>query len=113
MFSYCYCEKLKVLQYDRLSAISLHLVHRQPHTWPQDQLSCGPQICKGENYHKPDFIVKEIGLFCEKCQVKRLKNESVIFVQVGESPSLICDYDISADQLYSVKWYKDNMEFYR
>ena len=36
-----------------------------------------------------------------------------IDIQVGESPSLICDYDISADQLYSVKWYKDNMEFYR
>ena len=112
LFSYFYCEKL-VLQYDRSSAISLHLVHRPPHAWPQDQLSCGAQICKGENYHKPDSSSKKSAFFCEKCQVKWLKNESVIFVQVGESPSLICDYDISADQLYSVKWYKDNMEFYR
>ena len=26
---------------------------------------------------------------------------------------LKCDFVIGLDQLYSVKWYKDNMEFYR
>ena len=34
-------------------------------------------------------------------------------LKVDESTSLIWGYDISADQLDSVKWYKDNMEFYR
>lgn len=35
------------------------------------------------------------------------------YVKVGQTPPLVCDYDIQNDQLYSVKWYKDNMEFYR
>jgi hypothetical protein len=35
-------------------------------------------------------------------------------LQVGDSPSLVCDYTMGPrEQLYSVKWYKDNMEFYR
>ena len=56
-------KKLKVLQYDLSSAISLHLVHRQPHTWPKDQLSCGAQICKGENWHKPDSLSRKSAFF--------------------------------------------------
>jgi len=35
------------------------------------------------------------------------------YAKIGDSPSLICDYNIENDRLYSVKWYKDNMEFYR
>lgn len=35
------------------------------------------------------------------------------FEMVGESVSLKCDYDLQSDKLYSVKWYKDNQEFYR
>ncbi|XP_023326817.1 uncharacterized protein LOC111700198 [Eurytemora carolleeae] len=35
------------------------------------------------------------------------------FTQVGESTSLKCDYDLEDDKLYSIKWYKDNQEFYR
>jgi hypothetical protein len=34
-------------------------------------------------------------------------------LQVGESSSLRCDYDLEGDSLYSIKWYKDNQEFYR
>jgi len=34
-------------------------------------------------------------------------------VGVGESPTLVCDVDLEPDELYSVKWYKDNDEFYR
>jgi hypothetical protein len=34
-------------------------------------------------------------------------------VAVGESPTLVCDVDLEPGELYSVKWYKDNDEFYR
>ena len=27
--------------------------------------------------------------------------------------NLICDYDLGGETLYSVKWYKDDKEFYR
>ena len=33
--------------------------------------------------------------------------------QVGDNIRLVCDYASGVDQVYSVKWYKDNMEFYR
>ncbi|GFW15002.1 uncharacterized protein TNCV_982941 [Trichonephila clavipes] len=31
----------------------------------------------------------------------------------GESVELICSYELDEDNLYSVKWYKDDVEFYR
>lgn len=31
----------------------------------------------------------------------------------GESVELICSYKLDEDKLYSVKWYKDEVEFYR
>ncbi|CAL1264484.1 unnamed protein product [Larinioides sclopetarius] len=31
----------------------------------------------------------------------------------GESVELICSYELDEDKLYSVKWYKDDVEFYR
>ncbi|XP_075976348.1 uncharacterized protein LOC142976717 [Anticarsia gemmatalis] len=33
--------------------------------------------------------------------------------QRGESATLTCDYDLEGGRLYSVKWYRDNEEFYR
>ncbi|CAB3235852.1 unnamed protein product [Arctia plantaginis] len=33
--------------------------------------------------------------------------------QRGESATLTCDYDLEGGKLYSVKWYRDNEEFYR
>ena len=33
--------------------------------------------------------------------------------QVGEETTLLCDYDLEGHSLYSVKWYKDDVEFYR
>ena len=32
---------------------------------------------------------------------------------MGDTLVLKCNFVIGKDQLYSVKWYKDNMEFYR
>lgn len=31
----------------------------------------------------------------------------------GKSVILACHYDLDSDELYSVKWYKDYVEFYR
>jgi len=35
------------------------------------------------------------------------------YAKVGERLRLVCNFSLGTDQLYSVKWYKDNMEFYR
>lgn len=34
-------------------------------------------------------------------------------VQSGESVKLQCEYDLDSETLYSVKWYKNNIEFFR
>ncbi|KAJ8888633.1 hypothetical protein PR048_008125 [Dryococelus australis] len=31
----------------------------------------------------------------------------------GENALLVCEYDMEDDAIYSVKWYKDDEEFYR
>ncbi|CAN7997845.1 unnamed protein product, partial [Ixodes pacificus] len=34
-------------------------------------------------------------------------------VRSGEPVQLRCEYDLESAELYSVKWYKNNVEFYR
>lgn len=34
-------------------------------------------------------------------------------VQSGEHVRLLCEYDLESETLYSVKWYKNNIEFFR
>ncbi|XP_076330504.1 uncharacterized protein LOC143236115 [Tachypleus tridentatus] len=33
--------------------------------------------------------------------------------RVGQAVELVCNYDLEGETLYSVKWYKDGIEFYR
>ena len=48
-----------------------------------------------------------------RCQLSDVSVQSVTCHQVGERLRLVCNFTLGEDQLYSVKWYKDNMEFYR
>ena len=34
-------------------------------------------------------------------------------IQAGEGAALLCDVDMEGERIYSVKWYKDNEEFFR
>ncbi|CAG2161632.1 unnamed protein product [Oppiella nova] len=43
----------------------------------------------------------------------RLRLDIPSVVKSGSSVWLHCDYDLEMDSLYSVKWYKNNLEFYR
>ncbi|GBL83382.1 hypothetical protein AVEN_110691-1 [Araneus ventricosus] len=48
------------------------------------------------------------------CYALRFLNISVPgAVPVGEPVWLKCDFDLEGDDLYSVKWYKNHVEFYR
>lgn len=52
--------------------------------------------------------------FSAGCLFARFTNLGVPgFVIRGEPVWLDCGYDLEEDELYSVKWYKDNVEFYR
>jgi hypothetical protein len=35
------------------------------------------------------------------------------YTEVGSSLSLSCNYQLEGSSLYSIKWYRDNMEFFR
>ena len=35
------------------------------------------------------------------------------WVDIGESTKLLCDYDLGRDAMYSIKWFKDDVELYR
>ena len=34
-------------------------------------------------------------------------------VQKGEKVDLRCNFELSGENMYSLKWYRDNVEFYR
>ena len=36
-----------------------------------------------------------------------------LLVEVGQDVSLLCNYQMMGDSLYSIKWYRDDKEFYR
>ena len=45
--------------------------------------------------------------------LKLLGIEVPVYKFRGEDAELECRYDTGTDTLYSVKWYKDDMEFFR
>ncbi|CAL1293746.1 unnamed protein product [Larinioides sclopetarius] len=48
------------------------------------------------------------------CECLRLRMLQVPdSVEVGKVARLVCDFDEEQDDLYSVKWYKDDVEFFR
>ncbi|XP_072386248.1 uncharacterized protein [Diabrotica undecimpunctata] len=49
-------------------------------------------------------------------ETKAIKNMHIIVpeaVKRGSNVTLVCDYDLESSALYSVKWYKNEEEFYR
>ncbi|VVC27877.1 Immunoglobulin V-set domain,Immunoglobulin subtype,Immunoglobulin-like domain,Immunoglobulin-like [Cinara cedri] len=48
--------------------------------------------------------------FCLKLTVFEIGKPILV---EGDSTHLLCQYDLQGEQLYSVKWYKDDHEFYR
>ncbi|PRD32981.1 UNVERIFIED_CONTAM: hypothetical protein NCL1_18817 [Trichonephila clavipes] len=48
------------------------------------------------------------------CKSLKLRDFSVpAVVMRGDPVWLNCSYDLERDQLYSIKWHKNNVEFYR
>ncbi|KAG1682646.1 hypothetical protein GQR58_010787 [Nymphon striatum] len=45
--------------------------------------------------------------------IKLLNLDVPAMVEIGKSAVMTCDYDLEGGHLYSVKWYKDDVEFYR
>ena len=37
----------------------------------------------------------------------------LVHAETGQDISLTCDYELEDDILYSIKWYRDDKEFYR
>ena len=52
-------------------------------------------------------------IYCLRCRRCEFVEMRYFFLQVGDSLRMVCNFSLGTDQLYSVKWYKDNMEFYR
>ena len=71
------------------------------------------------------LIIKQIGLLHQYflhranfgpglfCCLKILKMEVPTHKLVGENVKLICRFEMEGDTLYSVKWYRNEQEFYR
>ena len=36
-----------------------------------------------------------------------------LLAEVGQDLSLLCNYQVMGDSLYSIKWYRDDKEFFR
>ncbi|XP_077564020.1 uncharacterized protein LOC144179514 [Haemaphysalis longicornis] len=59
-------------------------------------------------------LVTTLALFAkEGCGLRLLRLDVPSVARRGEPIWLNCSYDLERDQLYSVKWYKNNVEIYR
>ena len=46
-------------------------------------------------------------------RVLKDNSKSVLQAEVGQTVTMSCLYDLEEDILYSIKWYRDDKEFYR
>uniref|UniRef100_A0A6P7GPG5 Uncharacterized protein LOC114339240 n=1 Tax=Diabrotica virgifera virgifera TaxID=50390 RepID=A0A6P7GPG5_DIAVI len=61
-------------------------------------------------------VWEKIGNELNSNETKAIKNMHIIVpeaVKRGSNVTLVCDYDLESSALYSVKWYKNEEEFYR
>ncbi|XP_047986590.1 uncharacterized protein LOC125226605 [Leguminivora glycinivorella] len=60
------------------------------------------------------FVLAVISLLIQESLLLRMVRVTVpSYLVRGQPAQLNCDYDLGDDALYSVKWYRDNEEFYR
>ena len=58
--------------------------------------------------HQYDLIV-----VCASLRVLDVGGDSVIYAELGRDISLPCRYELEEEVLYSIKWYRDDREFFR
>ncbi|KAK2727280.1 cytotoxic and regulatory T-cell molecule-like isoform X2 [Artemia franciscana] len=58
-------------------------------------------------------IVVQFALIKCSLSIRLLQVTVPSVIQAGETATLQCIFDLEQDRLYSVKWYKDNVEFFR
>ena len=46
-------------------------------------------------------------------KVVKQREREMVQVEVGDDVTLFCDYKLEEDTLYSIKWYRDDREFFR
>jgi hypothetical protein len=64
----------------------------------------------------PSRNVNNVCFFFVTAECSSLKDVRIVVptaVKRGETAILRCQYDIESDLLYTVKWYRSEMEFYR
>ncbi|CAH1126295.1 unnamed protein product [Ceutorhynchus assimilis] len=59
------------------------------------------------------FLLLNFEKICSSISLKGMKLNIPRAVRAGHSVTLSCEYDLEGAQLYSVKWYRENDEFYR
>ncbi|GFR01535.1 uncharacterized protein TNCT_145051 [Trichonephila clavata] len=76
-------------------------------------------MIKPATFSKTMLIVERCLLIVCACGFSWSMSVSVTELRVpsmavlGESVTLVCSYDLGNEELYVVKWYKDELEFYR
>ncbi|KAJ8916310.1 hypothetical protein NQ315_005005 [Exocentrus adspersus] len=71
--------------------------------------------CLGETVEpaiNKNFFMDHNGI-CSSRSLKGMRLNVPRAVRAGHSVTLSCEYDLEDAPLYSVKWYRDNDEFYR
>ncbi|XP_076333443.1 uncharacterized protein LOC143237763 [Tachypleus tridentatus] len=85
-------------------------------------LSCSTMDCCGchkwrQRSRNPwNFLVVIsviLQVLSESLSMKMIMMDIPSPTRVGQAVELVCNYDLEGETLYSVKWYKDGIEFYR